>query len=97
MFRKASLLGSVALMLLSGCAEEETSGIDTARSNMTPLVDAACESDWSSLRQTASYSKRLSRSRRSETTFWSDVYRVDCRYQSPSLSQRKPHRPEGEG
>ena len=31
-------------MLLSGCAEEETSGIDTARSNMTPLVDAAC--DW---------------------------------------------------
>ena len=44
MIRKASILGSVALLLLSACAEEETSGIATARSQMKPLVDAAC--DW---------------------------------------------------
>lgn len=44
MLRKASILGSVALLLMSACAEEETSGIATARSQMKPLVDAAC--DW---------------------------------------------------
>lgn len=44
MIRKASILGSLALLLVSGCAEEETSGIATARSQMKPLVDAAC--DW---------------------------------------------------
>jgi len=32
------------LLLLSACAEEERSGISTARSQMKPLVDAAC--DW---------------------------------------------------
>lgn len=44
MMRRASLLGSVALLLFSACAEEETTGIATARSDMRPLVDAAC--DW---------------------------------------------------
>ncbi len=48
MIRKASLLGSLALLMatMSGCAEEEgpTSGIDRARSDMQPLVQAAC--DW---------------------------------------------------
>jgi hypothetical protein len=44
MMRKAGLLGSLALMLFSACAEEETTGIGTARSQMKPLVDAAC--DW---------------------------------------------------
>jgi hypothetical protein len=44
MMRKAGLLGSLALLLLSACAEEERSGISTARSQMKPLVDAAC--DW---------------------------------------------------
>jgi hypothetical protein len=44
MMRKAGLLGSLALLLVSACAEEERSGIATARSQMKPLVDAAC--DW---------------------------------------------------
>jgi hypothetical protein len=44
MMRKAGLLGSLALLLLSACGEEERSGISTARSQMKPLVDAAC--DW---------------------------------------------------
>lgn len=44
MMRKAGLLASLALVLFSGCAEEETTGIQTARSQMKPLVDAAC--DW---------------------------------------------------
>ncbi len=44
MMRKAALLGSLALVLFSACAEEETTGIQTARSQMKPLVDAAC--DW---------------------------------------------------
>lgn len=44
MMRKAGLLGTLALWLVSACgAEEERSGIDTARSQMKPLVDAACE------------------------------------------------------
>lgn len=45
MMRKAGLLGSLALLLLaSACAEEEKTGIETARSQMKPLVGAAC--DW---------------------------------------------------
>ena len=45
MMRKAGLLGSLAVLLLSSaCAEEEKSGISTARSQMKPLVGAAC--DW---------------------------------------------------
>lgn len=44
MMRKASLLVSSALLLFSACGEDETSGISTARSQMRPLVDAAC--DW---------------------------------------------------
>lgn len=44
MMRKAGLLGSLALLLLSACGEEERTGIATARSQMKPLVDSAC--DW---------------------------------------------------
>ncbi|MCX4241771.1 hypothetical protein [Paraliomyxa miuraensis] len=44
MMRKASLLGSLALLLVSACADDEQTGIGTARSQMKPLVDAAC--DW---------------------------------------------------
>jgi hypothetical protein len=44
MIRKAGLLGTMALLLVSACAEEERTGIATARSQMKPLVDAAC--DW---------------------------------------------------
>ncbi len=43
--RKASLLVSVALLLGTACnADDNASGISTARSQMAPLVNAAC--DW---------------------------------------------------
>lgn len=43
--RKATLVASIGVLLMSACAEDEsTSGISTARSEMQPLVDAAC--DW---------------------------------------------------
>ncbi len=45
MMRKASLLVSAALLWVTGCnADEDTTGISTARTEMAPLVNAAC--DW---------------------------------------------------
>jgi hypothetical protein len=45
MMRKAGLFGSLALLLFAACGEDEKpTGIGTARSQMKPLVDAAC--DW---------------------------------------------------